>query len=144
MLDFLLFFIGLFASIIWFSVTIPPLLYGLPRSVVWASRGWISWRAPLVYLAAPVAWQLFFLGLAVAIALLLPSVASSLRSSGGFNLGAVLATAVMFARLLASRSARRDLQVDFYRFAARHSKLEGEPHLVAKLKEIGLEIPETP
>ena len=81
---------GFFLSIWLFNVVLVPVLYGVPKSLVWAVRGWVRWRVPALYLIAPVVWLLVFFGGAVVVAVLFPGGMLRLRESGGFGMGQAL------------------------------------------------------
>jgi len=87
LLDIFLFCVGFGLSMWWFSVTILPLFYGLPKSLYWIARGLLSWRILTRFLVPPVLWNLAFIGAAVALNSWFPAASARLAHSGGFSFG---------------------------------------------------------
>jgi hypothetical protein len=111
--EFGLFLLGLPLGILWFSVVLLPLVYGLPRSIVWASRRWITWRAPIRYAVGLVLWNLAFFVAAVGVALVFPGTHARLYDSPGFWWGSNLGVLFCVGRVAFARSARRDVSTEW-------------------------------
>jgi hypothetical protein len=106
-----------FGLTIWFlSETALPLLYGIPRTICWAVKGWVKARAIALYLVAPLIWSLPFLGLAVGLTMFFPGTAGYLRGSTAFGLGQTAATLYLLGSFVFSKSTRNDAHQDFISF----------------------------
>lgn len=109
------FLIGFPLAILWCTVIVFPLLYGVPRSVTWALRGWVLWRTPLYYMVAPAIWLAALLLLGVLVNTYLPRLESFL-TGGPFISGQIAGILFEVGRSVFSESTKRDLRVDFYHF----------------------------
>lgn len=47
-------------TVLWFSVVVLPVFYGLSKAGYWVYRGLFSWKALLPYVVAPVIWTRAF------------------------------------------------------------------------------------
>lgn len=115
-----LFWLGLFAGLIYFSTALLPLFYGLPKSLYLALRGEMRWMAPLRYLLFGIGW---FVGWAViffAIFQIFPGAEKYLLESDAFNFGSTLGTLGGFLRVAMSNASNADLQDDFANFTERY------------------------
>jgi hypothetical protein len=109
---FALFWAGLFAGVLWFSLVLLPVVYGVPRSAYWAARRWIRWRPVFGYLIGPVVWSLVIVGLMAGsrfAAAATHVVFSSTPLAIGSNVGILYGVLSCF-----SRSGRAELSEDFY------------------------------
>lgn len=121
--------LGFLLGVWWFSVTILPIFYGLPKSIYWCSRGLFSWGILLSFLVPPIVWNLTFIGLAVVLFLWFPAIASRLQESGGFGVGQTLAV-VGGAIYCFTEEGRRSLREDFQATAMRYV-VTSDPKLLA-------------
>ena len=108
----LFFLIGIALGAWWFSVTVLPLFYGLPKSFYWSLRGLFSWRFPFSYLVPPLIWNLAFVGLVVALYIWLPSVHSRMSEGPGFARGWLLGI-VGSLWYAFTRDGKKTLRLDF-------------------------------
>lgn len=108
-----LFFVGSCLAIVWFSVTILPLFYGLPRSSIWVLRGWVGWRAPAPYLVVPILWNVVLFLIALALKLFLPTIAAYILQSPALVFGIPVGLVISTGRAIFVASARDDMRDDF-------------------------------
>ena len=106
------FFLGAALAAWWFSVTILPIFYGLPKAFYWCARRLFSWRLCFSYLAPPVIWNAAFVGLAVALYIWFPSVHSRLSESTGYTVGQWLGFGGSLLSAL-TQDGRKNLRHDF-------------------------------
>lgn len=121
--------IGFALGVWWFSAVVLSLFYGLPRALYWAARGWCQWRAPLLYVASPVFWNVALLVIAFILVTLAPRVAAFLYTSWGFNLGATAGIVISLFRTLFSPSTRHDMRCDFADWVSRYLTEAGTARL---------------
>lgn len=115
-----LFWLGLFAGVIYFSTALLPLIYGLPKSLYLALRGEMRWMAPLRYLLVGVSWLLGWAVIFFAIFQIFPGSEKYLFESGAFNFGSTLGTVGGFFRVAMSNASNADLQDDFANFTEKY------------------------
>lgn len=128
-LGFLAILVGfLLASVVWFTVFVLPLFYGVPRSLYWVSRGWACWRLPLFYLRTPVIWFIVLLVLNLTLWRFLPEVGAFFNSRQ-FVAGELAGFTLATIRAIFSRSAHMDLSLDFYSLARRYATEAGAGRL---------------
>jgi len=128
-LELVLIIVGLFLTIVWFSVIALPLIYGFPRALYWSLRRWAKWRTPFLYLISPLIWTVVFVSVAFILVFVFPNVATYLRQSGGFALGQTLGIILSVGRAIFSRSTHVDMSLDFYNFIRPHLTLAGGSHV---------------
>lgn len=116
MIEVGLFVLGIILAVVWFSVIALPVLYGFPRALYWALRGWARWRGAFAYLVAPLVWTIIFLGGAFAVTIFSPNAAHYLLRSGGFGVGQELGVIVCVGRAIFSKSTRLGMADDFLNF----------------------------
>jgi hypothetical protein len=110
--EFFLFFLGALLAIWWFSVTVHPLGYGLPKALYWCYRGLFSWRILANFVVPPALWNFAFVGAAVVLVVWFPSVASRLRASITCAVGQWLALLGSLIYVF-TREGRASLREDF-------------------------------
>jgi len=128
-MELVLFALGFSLGIWFFTVVVLPVFYGVPKSLVWALRGWVRWRACAFYLIAPVLWNFVFFGAAAALVVFFPSAAIRLRESSGFGIGEPLGLRFSFGSTLFTASTRRNMRDDFLEFV--------RPYLTPKAPTFG-------
>jgi hypothetical protein len=116
LVEIALFAVGLAVTIWALSNTVLPIVYGFPRALLWAMRGFARVRGAFLYLVAPVVWIVGIFALGVGLALFAPRVLAVLRDSVGFNLGQIFGTVVFVGQMVFSRSIHRDATLDFLAF----------------------------
>ncbi|MBI3452317.1 MAG: hypothetical protein HY057_05690 [Rhodospirillales bacterium] len=119
-IDIGLLFAGLLFGVLWFSFVLLPVFYGIPRATWWALRGRVRWRAILLYLIAPIIWLLVIFGAEFLLHRFLPDIFWHLNSSAAFNWGWLIGIGICVIRVIGGRSARDDLNHDFFRFVGRY------------------------
>jgi len=124
-IDGLLFLAGLFVGILWFSTVILPLFYGIPRATWWFLRGRVRWRAILGYIIVGGMWFLAFFGIFLFLYLLLPNVYRYIYTNSAFNVGELIGFGASLLRAVGVRSARKDLNLDFFSFVKRYATVRG-------------------
>jgi hypothetical protein len=112
LIEFALFWAGALLSIFWFSVTILPIFYGLPRSLYWIAKGRLKSFACLFYVGSFLFWFVLFTLAAYASMKFFPEAVLYLYNSFGFFCGQWLGIIVMLIKTL-SPSGRKDLNDDF-------------------------------
>lgn len=125
-----LFVLGGLFSIWWFTVTLLPLFYGLPKAIYWCARGLFRWRVLFYYLIPPLLWNIAF---TVAVVILMersPATLQRLLQSGGFNGGQLLGLLGCFLHTL-RKEGRSHLRKDFVEACTRHLATE-DPMLLAE------------
>jgi hypothetical protein len=120
-----LFVAGAGIAAIVFSLFLLPILYGLPKAIAWAIRGWLRWQAPALYLVAPAIWGAIFLGAGLSLAATAPAAAALLGKDKGFASGLVFGVALLAARALFSRAARDAMEADFRAAVAKYLTARG-------------------
>jgi hypothetical protein len=129
MLEFLatagLFVVGIALGIVWFSVIVLPIFYGLPRAILWCARGWTRWSSTLAYMVSPILWTIVFFAIVFAIVRLSPKTAAFLSNDPAFSLGQMIGIGISILRSLFSRSTHADLDIDFQRFMTRFLTAKG-------------------
>jgi hypothetical protein len=108
--------LGLFLGVVLFSNIALPLVYGLPRASYWATRGWVIWRAPFLYLVAPASWVVVIALMTWGIQALSPDAANYLRTSWGLSTGVGVGVVITVLRAVFSRSSHADMNEDFVAF----------------------------
>jgi len=99
-----------------------PLLYALPRAVLWAAQGRLRWRALPRFLVSPIWWgALFALG-AYLLAGYAPGVWERLYTSPPFYLGLWLGIGLRAFRALGSKAGRLKLRDNFLDRVRSHLK----------------------
>lgn len=119
--EILLFVIGGFWGTWWFSVIIPPLFYGLPRSLYWTARGTLKAKSILIYLGSFTLWTVLFTLTAMLLIEFFPNAAQYLYNSPGFYFGqwSGILSSLTFTF---SKSGRKDLREDFWSSMSRFQK----------------------
>jgi hypothetical protein len=116
--EFGLFGFGWCLGVWFFKFVLLPVFHGVPKSLVWALRAWVLWRAVVRYFVSPLFWLLmFWVGVRV-VTFFFPNGSAYVRESEGFGAGEVLGLLFPVGRLLFSASARAKVQRDFLRFVA--------------------------
>ena len=116
LLDIAMFLFGMLFGHLWFSVIVLPLVYGFPRALFWAARGWVKWWSPVRYLRSFWLWAGIFTGIALILTIFLPSVAAYMRDSFMLNFGSMWGGVLTAGYAIFSKSARQDLRHDFLEF----------------------------
>ena len=120
LVEFFLFWIGVLLGIWRFGSVFLPILYGFPRGLYWAFRGWAKWRAPFIYLVSPVLWSVALIVITLVLFIFTPKVATYLTQSRGFAIGQFVGIGLLIVRVLFSRSTHIDMADDFYAFMGSH------------------------
>lgn len=111
LVEFVLLMVGFVLAVWWFSVTILPILYGLPKAFYWCNRGLLSKFLLAHYLVPPVFWNLGLVGLAVVLVVWFPALATRLLESGGIAIGqslGLIGSVIYVFTTSGSTSLRRD------------------------------------
>ncbi len=99
-----------------------PLLYGLPRAVVWAAQGRLRWRVIPRFLVTPICWGAVFVLAGYVLARYAPGAWARLYSSPPFYLGVWLGISVRAFRAFGSKSGQLKLRDGFIDRVRSHLK----------------------
>jgi hypothetical protein len=115
------FVVGLLFGRFWFGAIMLPVIYGIPRSVMWVFRGRILPRAILFYASSAILWSIVFLALAVATLVFSPDLARFLATNQALTIGQICGIGLGIAQMV-SKQGRRDLDSDFRRGVRQYAK----------------------
>ena len=90
-----------------------PLLYMLPRAVLWAVRGRLRWRAIPGFLVSPIVWGALFVLGAYLLARYSPGIWERLYASPPFYLGVWLGISLRAYRIFGSKAGQLTLRDRF-------------------------------
>lgn len=121
LLEIVLFGLGVGFSLWWFSVTVLPIFYGLPRSVFWIVKGKLKVRASFAYIKTFLLWTILFTFAAYLLLEFLPQTVTYLHNSRGFSLGQLFGVIGALISTL-SKSGRQSLNEDFWAAMAKYLK----------------------
>lgn len=128
-----LLFTGVLLGIVWFRVIVLPPVYGFPRGLYWAARGWVRWRVPFRYLLIPLIGTVAFLAVALTVTIFLPDVANYLPQSGGFGVGLTVGILLEITRAIFSKSKRVAMTRDFTGFMKCHLTVAGRKAFIERV-----------
>jgi hypothetical protein len=120
-LEIVLFVIGAGFGLLWFSVIVLPVFYGVPKSLYWIMRGRLRMKALFVYLVTPGIWTVLLVVAVVLLGILWPRVNGYLYNSAGFFFGQWFGVIGALIRSV-TKAGRQDLREDFLSFTARHQR----------------------
>jgi hypothetical protein len=108
-----LFIAGAVIGAVSFRAIALPLLYALPRAVVWVARGRLRWGVVDRLLASPLWWAVLFASGAYLLARFAPGAWERLYSSPLFYLGLWAGVSLRAFRALGSKAGQLKLRDDF-------------------------------
>jgi RsiW-degrading membrane proteinase PrsW (M82 family) len=108
--------LGLMFGFVWASFVLLPLLYGAPRSTLWAVKGLVTWNMPLSCVVGACFWTAVVSGALLLIFVFAPAFGEALIYDGTFFTLCSLTVAWFFLSSLTSRSRER-LNRDFVNYA---------------------------
>lgn len=112
----LLFVVGVVFGIFWFAGVVLPLVYGLPKSLILASKGKLKWSMPPRYLISPIIWSTGLFLISSALLAWAPNVFNVLRESAAFNWGSIWGVGISLLSAMFSEKTRADMRADFDAF----------------------------
>lgn len=113
MVEILLFVIGFFLGIWWWSVIILPLFYGLPKAAYYISKGLLKKTAATFYAKTFILWTIIFFIIAFVLTKYFSNIARILLASEGFAIGQLIGIGVSAWRMFTAEG-RKDLNADFW------------------------------
>jgi hypothetical protein len=117
-----LFVAGYVLGAVSFHTIALPLLYALPRAVLWAVHGRLRWRAVPGFLVSPILWGMVFVVAAYLLARTAPVVWERLYSSPPFYLGVWLGISMRAYRAFGSKAGQLKLRDRFIDRVRSHLK----------------------
>ena len=121
LLEIVLFMIGAGFGLLWFSVIVLPIFYGVPKSLYWIIRGKLRIKALFAYLVTPAIRTAILVLVAVLLGMFWPSANQYLYNSAGFFFGQWLGVIGVLIRSV-TKSGRQDLREDFLSATARYQR----------------------
>lgn len=120
MIEILLYIIGILFGVLWFSVIILPIFYGIPRTIWFFGKGILRLKASTYYLKTFILWFVIFTLLIIFIQYLSPKTINYLYNSAGFSYGQMTG---IFGSLFYAFTAkgRKDLSEDFWERMEKYS-----------------------
>jgi len=116
-----LFVIGAGFGLLWFSVIVLPVFYGVPKSLYRIMRGRLRVKALFAYLVAPAVWTVLLVVLVVLLDIFWPRANQYLYNSAGFFFGQWFGVIGALIRSV-TKSGRQDLREDFLSTTARYQR----------------------
>lgn len=107
-----LFVIAMFLGPLWFTFTVLPIFYGLPRSIFWIVKGKLRVSACLIYVGLPFLCTAIFAGSAFILAKCFPQTVTYLYNSAAFFYGQWFGVIYILVGSL-SKSGRQKLNENF-------------------------------
>lgn len=111
--------IGMIFGTYWCSISIYPLLYGIPRALHYVMKGVMSPKAPLMFFVPVIFGNLAIMALFFIVALFLPGLFSFTKESWGLHFGTFLG--LVFG-ILGFVTNKKDLNDDFWSFCRKYKK----------------------
>lgn len=90
-----------------------PLVYGIPKSIYYVSKGQMKKASIIFYLKSFILWNFIFIAIAVILARFFPKVSNTLYNSWGFFVGQWIGIGWAISYML-SKKGRDDLNADFW------------------------------
>jgi hypothetical protein len=119
-MELVAFVAGLFLGPVWFGVVLRPLLYGMPRSLAWARRGWTTLAPALQYLTWPSIWLVVFAAAIWFRQRGTPEIIDALVTSRYSLSGQAIGAVGRLVTVLLSAPARSEIDADFRRKMVRN------------------------
>ena len=120
-LEIVLFVIGAGFGLLWFSVIVLPVFYGVPKSLYWIMRGRSRMKSLFAYLLTPTIWTVLLVVVVVLGGIFWPRANGYLYDSAGFFFGQWFGVIGAIIRSV-TKTGRQDLREDFVSFTARYQR----------------------
>lgn len=120
-LEIVLFVIGAGFSLLWFSVIVLPVFYGVPKSLYSIMRGRLRVKALFAYLVTPVIWTVLLVVVVLLLGTFWPRANQYLYNSAGFFFGQWFGVIGALIRSI-TKAGRQDLREDFSSATARYQR----------------------
>lgn len=113
MIESILFIVGIFLGILWWSFIVLPIFYGAPKAIYYIQKDLLRKSAIFFYLKSFFLWNVILFGIAFILVRYFPNLVGILLESAGFAMGQLIGIGMGVWRVF-TKQGRRDLNIDFW------------------------------